>query len=333
MRPNEPSIGSSELTRAQNERLKGIEAALAASVDGLDGGARGGASPAKKKKAEEERLARNHQFDSGLYAVERILSQFVCPTTVVPPPQARQAESGASGVEGGSSGGGSFGSGICLEGGPTASEVRRRQREASERLFSGSSFQSKGMTNKPILPPRQKIEPPLKKLDRKLNALRDDAAAREALRARVAQHLIDMQEERRRRCGGEAPRNFILENVRTANRPRSAPPHVALLAPGDPEPIDLRPAFRPGGAPAEIYKRPGSPPKTYGYDKPPSQRGRPQSALVRSPHKPLRPILRNRPASAQPPSASSPVRSPHDSPTRSPVPAGASGAVAVPPLA
>ena len=248
---------------------------------------------------------RDAVFDDDMYAVERILSQFVCPTHVAPPPTSRVKPSS----EGGGSGSSSAGSGNRKL---TKAEVIELQRLSSERLYAGSSFASVNAEAAAKKAPRKEARiPPAKKLDLRLNQLRADPVAREALRLKAEQDLRNKFKEKMRACGGGIPKNFITINTETervysranllvsvANgehkklRPRSAPlarngSSTSVLSPpkppspprtGSPERLEDRHPFRPGGAPAEAYLRPGSARRQPLEAWP---RSRPQSALTR----------------------------------------------------
>ena len=220
------------------------------------------AAAGKLQKAAAEEIAaakRMEVFESGMYEVERMLGQFVCPSHVAAPPS--RGPPGSKGLEG--------------EGdkAQAAEDRKAAQLAYAERLYLGSSFEGAHK-----LPPRQLRVPPAKQLEKRLSMLRADAAARETLRVTVAKHQRDIRAEHMLRCGG-LPRNFVQENTSkvTANaRPRSAPVLRALAETQLLEPIEIgkRPAFRPGGAPAEVYMRPGPAPPVYGR--------RPQSAAAPS---------------------------------------------------
>ena len=91
------------------------------------------------------------------------------------------------------------------------------------------------------------------------------------------------------KAAGGMPKNFLAQNVVAAarRRPRSAPVARSSSPPRylpdgtrivyEADEDELRPAFRPGGAPAELYERPGPPP----HDYLPKKLSRPQSAITR----------------------------------------------------
>lgn len=269
-----------DLVAQQNARITRLEALISGSDEMGEPAAAGlgGKSSALVKQqlaAEEAKRVseRDELFESGMYAIERKLSQFVCPSNVYV----------ASRVEGGLEKRNSF-----RKGG--SSSAVARQRASSERLYQGGGVKVSAMA---ALPARLVLPPTGKRVNTELNALRSDPKAREALRLRCEQHLLDMHNEKVQQARGHGDgtlKNFLAENVKKASRPRSAPPKI--LPPGQPEPMEERPEWRPGGAPIEMCERPGSPPRAYG--RPPSAHGsgrdRPQSAAAAS--RPIKSILK-----------------------------------------
>ena len=129
--------------------------------------------------------------------------------------------------------------------------AQRMQRDSSQRLFMGKGFGG------PKLPPRIISVPPLRSVESKLEALRQDLAARETLRLACIVYEQDNHKRAMRRRGGDRHRDFIRDNIESQMRPRSAlppPPSKEVL------PIAQRPEWRPGGAKADIYLRPSSAP-------------------------------------------------------------------------
>ena len=246
----------SSLTQQQNQRLlelkqreqQGLATASTASADDMAAAAalqlQVEAAAARAKKEKED------QIDLALYSLDVMLSQFVCPTHVAaaPPKRAMPGEAAASDDK------------------PPV-KTKAQQRSATERLYTGSGVGTK-------MPSRvtERRVPPAKLLEARLHELRNDAAARQALHAECRKHMRDIKEESLRKCGGGVPKDFLSQNVKASSRPRSAPA-ARTLSPMD-VPLDARPAFRPGGAPEELYERPGPPP--YDYVPP---RLRPQSAM------------------------------------------------------
>jgi hypothetical protein len=267
-RPPSAYMSSSLLTQQQNAQVQEMMASAESSNSG--GGsptkAKGGPTKQQKEAAEAAaRRARDGAFESGLYQVERMLGQFVCPTHVAAPPSRKNPDE-----DGGSS--------FVKQARPlTKAEVKELQRASSDRLYRGNSFAASSAAAaaaaaKKANPAREPRVPPAKKLDMRLSQLRADPAAREALRIKAEQAVKDKIAAQLHLSAGK---NFIAINteparvysrsdlLRSYQRPSSAPvgrtPGGRERSPSPPPlAIEDRPPFRPSGAPAEMYLRPGS---------------------------------------------------------------------------
>ena len=254
----------SAFTLAANRKLTALEAGPS-SPDAS--GSRGAAAMAERNRLAREQRLRDEQqeaIDNDLHALEYKLSQFQCPTVVVQPAKRELSQAAA------------------VARGPSRAERREAQRAYAEKLYQGSGVGTK-------LPARAGGRlPPAKLVENRLNILRADPAAREALRLDVERHIRDKAAEKIKAAGG-MPKNFLAQNVVAAarRRPRSAPVARSSSPPRylpdgtrivyEADEDELRPAFRPGGAPAELYERPGPPP----HDYLPKKLSRPQSAITR----------------------------------------------------
>ena len=219
----------------QNARLREIESSLMEVPSSPDGG---GVVSTAQRGIDAQAKARKEAIEDHFYELDSKLSQFMCPNVVAPKPPRRD-------------GGG-------LEVVDEASMYKNRkalQRAASQRLYQGS-----GVGNKVESRAVGRV-PPAMAVENRLNALRADDAARKALQATVEQHLKDIEAEHIRRAGGRR-KDYLSENAAAAGkprRPRSAPVERSASE----IPLHRRPAFRPGGAPADLYERPGPPPNDY----------------------------------------------------------------------
>ena len=218
----------------QNARLREIESSLM-EVPSSPGG--GGVVSTAQRAIEAKAKASRVAIDNNLYELDSKLSQFMCPNVVAPKPPPRDG------------------------GGPEVIDVKAvyKNRKAAQRAASERLYQGSGVGNKVESRAVGRV-PPATAVENRLNALRADDAARKALEATVEQHLKDILDENIRRAGGRH-KDYLSENVALAakpRRPRSAPVERASEIP-----LHERPAFRPGGAPAELYERPGPPPNNY----------------------------------------------------------------------
>ena len=227
-RPPSAYMSSSLLTQQQNAQVQEMMASAESSNSG--GGsptkAKGGPTKQQKEAAEAAaRRARDGAFESGLYQVERMLGQFVCPTHVAAPPSRKNPDE-----DGGSS--------FVKQARPlTKAEVKELQRASSDRLYRGTSFAASSAAAaaavaKKANPAREPRVPPAKKLDMRLSQLRADPAAREALRIKAEQAVKDKIAAQLHLSAGK---NFIAINteparvysrsdlLRSYQRPSSAP--------------------------------------------------------------------------------------------------------------
>ena len=188
----------SAFTLAANRKLTALEAGPS-SPDAS--GSRGAAAMAERNRLAREQRLRDEQqeaIDNDLHALEYKLSQFQCPTVVVQPAKRELSQAAA------------------VARGPSRAERREAQRAYAEKLYQGSGVGTK-------LPARAGGRlPPAKLVENRLNILRADPAAREALRLDVERHIRDKAAEKIKAAGG-MPKNFLAQNVVAAARRRRAP--------------------------------------------------------------------------------------------------------------
>ena len=239
----------SSLTQQQNQRLWELRqreiraqsgAAAATSQDDT------GDAVALQAQRQAAVIAARKARDEDFYDLDVMLAQFACPSHVAPAPPKRDTKPGE-----------------VIDAPPV--KTKAQQRSATERLYTGSGVGTK-------MPPRATTSrvPPAKLLEKRLNELRNDDAARNALHSTVQRHMRDIREENLKRCNSK---DFLATNVRAVTRPASAPVK-STINPMDVR-LDDRPPFRPGGAPEDLYERPGPQP----YDYSGRSKQRPQSAM------------------------------------------------------
>jgi len=242
----EPLYGSlqrSSLTLAQNNRLELIERAQRGTPQGeqqqeAPAVEASQALEAQRQKAYEAELAaRIARFQAEFSEVEAKMGMMQCPTntsSVEPTAAASRSRPRSSADD---------------EPKPPT-ELQMKQMKSSQRLFSGQG----GSVGVGAPPSRRSLgPPPAVVVENRLKMLRTDPIARNELRKQCIIHERNRRDENLRRGRDGIPRNFVEENVHKATRPRSAGSASVHM-------LGRRPAFRPGGAPADAYVRPESAP-------------------------------------------------------------------------
>ena len=123
-------MSSSMLTLQHNLQVQQLSERLDA-LTPRGGSTKKKGGPTKQQLAQAEeaaRIKRDVAFDGGLWQVERMLGQFVCPTHVAAPPARKNPEVASVSIT------------INQEKPLTFAEIKENQRLASERLYRGTSF-------------------------------------------------------------------------------------------------------------------------------------------------------------------------------------------------
>ena len=175
-------MSSSMLTLQHNLQVQQLSERLDA-LTPRGGSTKKKGGPTKQQLAQAEeaaRIKRDVAFDGGLWQVERMLGQFVCPTHVAAPPARKNPEVASASIT------------INQVKPLTFAEIKENQRLASERLYRGTSFAASSASaaaaaRRPIPPPGSSAA----KSSNCASTLCDPTRRRESLRLKAEQDMRD----------------------------------------------------------------------------------------------------------------------------------------------